>query len=199
MSEPRPRLIGHWLESLTDEQNLLPQEVVGPLLPDEDDAAVRRKVVAYLRSAPGEVVYRGYSDCRFRCGAEDEEMGHSEYRNAGWAWPEGLVHYVEHHGICLPEPFVRMVWASESLPPASRELGPALVDPAFWAGWCQEQRHLGLHRRRRELVRGDAWQRWWAEARGAGRGPSEADHHDWWCRVVGYRRLIGEAQDVVVE
>lgn len=37
--------------------------------------------------------YKGYSTCRC-CG---QSNGSTEFRKDGWAWPEGLAHYVRHH------------------------------------------------------------------------------------------------------
>jgi hypothetical protein len=67
------------------------------------DSAVQRAVAAYLRSGTVFVVAAGVSACRL-CGAANgsAEQTDGEY----FVWPEVLAHYVEEHGVRLPDEVV---------------------------------------------------------------------------------------------
>jgi hypothetical protein len=53
-----------------------------------------------------------------------------------WCWPEGLCHYVEFHGICLPEEFVAHA-ASRQFRPVDSVPNPLIRnDDRFWRAWC---------------------------------------------------------------
>jgi hypothetical protein len=67
------------------------------------DISVQRTVVDYLRSGTTFVVAAGVSRCRL-CGCAN---GCGELTDgANFVWPEGLAHYVEQHGVRLPEEVV---------------------------------------------------------------------------------------------
>jgi hypothetical protein len=48
------------------------------------------------------VQFRGLSRCRF-CGRDN---GSKELSDRVFSWPEGLPHYLQHHGVRLPDEFV---------------------------------------------------------------------------------------------
>ena len=66
----------------------------------------RHLLISYLKKGLVICGYWGHSWCRFKCGAEGEEMGSKLLTDDIWAWPEGLVHYVEHHNVVLPNEFI---------------------------------------------------------------------------------------------
>src|SRR5271169_3678496 len=95
------KAIGLWIQTLADEERPAPQELVGQL-----PSQVRTALVSYLSNCLRLVQYRGYSWCRFECGAKHSAMGSWDLTDGTWVWPEGLAHYVEVHGVILPEEFV---------------------------------------------------------------------------------------------
>jgi hypothetical protein len=50
----------------------------------------------------------GYSWCRFGCwgGKSWHELGHGEYTDGVWLFPEGFPHYVRHHAVKPPADFL---------------------------------------------------------------------------------------------
>ena len=152
------RLIGYWMNDLRQEHLCLPQEVVSPLPAD-----VRRKLVTYLRGGRPFRFYRGYSWCRFFCGCDSSFMGTTELTDGEWAWPEGLPHYVEEHGITLPEEFVQHAVRLETPPAIARPIAPAFHSESvttasheiqaslhYWSAWCQTHRSGPVRERLRE-------------------------------------------------
>ena len=80
------------------------------------DPAERAMVVEHLKLGTKFVHWLGYSWCRFGC---------KEYNgpncctfDGSWVFPQGLAHYVEAHGVRVPQAFVDHI----------RSLPPALVD-----------------------------------------------------------------------
>jgi hypothetical protein len=65
----------------------------------------RRAVVEYLGRGKLLRQFMGHSKCRF-CG---QLVGSREFTDGSFAWPEGLVHYVEAHAVRLPEAFLERV------------------------------------------------------------------------------------------
>ena len=64
------------------------------------DVTMQRAVAAYLRSGTVFVAGAGVSVCRL-CGAAN---GSTEQTDGDhFVWPEGLAHYVEEHGVRLPD------------------------------------------------------------------------------------------------
>jgi hypothetical protein len=53
-----------------------------------------------------------------------------------WCWPEGLGHYVEFHGICLPDEFVAHAAARQFRPVQSVATPMIREDDRFWRAWC---------------------------------------------------------------
>ena len=127
------RLIGYWLRNLKDHEFCLPQEVVGDL-PSE----VRSQLAAYLDTGALYEHYRGFSWCRFFCGAQLTELGSRELTDGEWVWPEGLAHYVRAHGILLPEEFIKHA-LSQAVPLTATLKGTPL-DLDFWRIWCAARR-----------------------------------------------------------
>jgi len=131
---PAPRLIGYWFNGFTDYDRQFPHPriLIKPnwISPDEKIALLH-----YLRSSPEFEVYRGLSCCRFDCG----DVGHREYWDGVWAWPEGLSHYVECHDVMLPEEFVQHALTHPILtalrPPEDRP-----CDIEYWLGWTDRYR-----------------------------------------------------------
>lgn len=69
------------------------------------DGDERELVVAYLRGGLPVLHMMGFSPCRI-C---DSANGNAELTDGSYLWPEGLTHYVEHHGVRLPREFERHV------------------------------------------------------------------------------------------
>jgi hypothetical protein len=69
------------------------------------DASEREKVADHLRRGFVARAYLGKSRCRL-CG---EPVGSLELSDGVFIWPDGLVHYVETHGVRLPGRFVEHV------------------------------------------------------------------------------------------
>jgi len=96
------------------------------------------RVVRYLRSAlPGDP-RMGYSWCRFRCGISDREMGCGERLDGVWIWPDGLAHYVEAHGVPLPDEVIATMQANDWEPPREFPQFEGTkweIDNSFWEAW----------------------------------------------------------------
>tara|TARA_R110002072_G_scaffold302713_1_gene487909 strand:- start:948 stop:1358 length:411 start_codon:yes stop_codon:yes gene_type:complete len=74
---------------------------------DEDwDPSQRAEVAAYLARGARVMTFAGYSTCRM-CGFA--RKGDSCLNDERYVWPEGLVHYLEEHGLRPPGEFVRHV------------------------------------------------------------------------------------------
>jgi hypothetical protein len=86
------------------------------------NAAERENVADYLRRGFVARAYMGKSRCRF-CG---ELIGSLELSDGVFIWPEGLAHYLDVHGVRLPERFLAHV------PARSEELETAEMDDDWW-------------------------------------------------------------------
>ena len=64
---------------------------------DEKQAIITRLKNSYALPYP----YAGKSWCRFNCG--EIEMGNRDYSDGVYLFPEGLLHYIEQHGVKLPD------------------------------------------------------------------------------------------------
>lgn len=126
------KAVGWWISSLMDEGLPAPQEFVGEL-PRE----TRMQLTRHLNRGLHLVQYRGYSWCRFGCGIKDFEMGSWDLTDGLWVWPQGLAHYVEVHGIVLPEEFVSHV-LSEPVP--MKPDPPPMYDFNYWTDWSSARR-----------------------------------------------------------
>ena len=65
---------------------------------------LKRRLVDYLRAGSAFAHYKGLSNCRL-CSKWDN--GSAELTDGVWKWPEGLSHYIDVHGVMLPEEFVK--------------------------------------------------------------------------------------------
>ena len=126
------KLIGCWIASVGDQDLPAPQELVGEL-PGE----VRKALVSYLATGLPLVQYRGLSWCRFHCGIESRRMGSWDLTDGVWVWPEGLAHYVEVHGVILPDEFVRHAL---SAPSRTKPDTAEKYDFDYWIRWCAPRR-----------------------------------------------------------
>ncbi len=122
--------IGYWFNDRAPSPCPRPQRLVGAW-----NEAERTRVVAYLRAGDVLETYRGMSYCRFACGTPDRQMGHQDYTDGTFAWPEGLPHYVEAHAVRLPEHFVAHALAgAPRIAPVNRR-----IDDAPWFAWAKQQ------------------------------------------------------------
>jgi hypothetical protein len=97
-----------------------PQEFIDSGWDDDE----RAEVVLHLRQGIVARRYMGLSECRL-C---RERVGALEMSDGAYIWPEGLAHYVEVHGVRLPQIFV------EHVKVLREELECASVDDSWWRG-----------------------------------------------------------------
>jgi hypothetical protein len=102
------KFIGYWAWPKTEYQ----EASVG--LPDPHDFVdetwdkiQRAACVRYLQAGKTFESWRGWSWCRFACG--ERKMGSQCLTDGTYVWPQGLSHYVERHGVRLPQEFVNHV------------------------------------------------------------------------------------------
>jgi hypothetical protein len=94
------------------------------------------RVVHYLRNGIHADLWMGCSYCRLRCGVPDSEMGSFDLTDGLWLWPEGLAHYVEAHGLPLPEEFIATMKTNAWQPPVElSDTGDGKLDSQFWLEW----------------------------------------------------------------
>lgn len=94
--------VGFWY---SDQEPHLPhpREYVDPSW----DIAERERAMAYLeRCYQPPNIYFGYSWCRLGCPAEPPDIGTQDRTDGTWVFPEGLLHYVRHHALKPPAPFL---------------------------------------------------------------------------------------------
>ena len=94
--------IGFWHEPQSgrlpaDPTRLVRPDWAGPLRP---------RLIEYLRFGHKLIGYLGSSFCRFQCGAPRARLGLWDLTDGVWIWPEGLAHYLEVHGLALPDAFL---------------------------------------------------------------------------------------------
>jgi hypothetical protein len=67
----------------------------------------KEKVINHLKN--GQIIrsWMGFSWCRFRC--KNDGLGAADLTDGTYIWPEGLSHYLENHGVRLPQEFVEHV------------------------------------------------------------------------------------------
>ncbi len=134
------RRIGYWDGPAAQEG--LP-DVCDFVLADSD-IAVQRPVAAYLRSGTVYVAAAGVSTCQL-CGVAN---GNTELTDgAHFVWPEGLAHYVEEHGVRLPDevvtvaargtaPAVDALWFAHAL----LDTGELTIDTHWWSSLAEARR-----------------------------------------------------------
>jgi len=140
------KIIGYWL----NENNASEAHYPDPRnFVDHDWLAKERSLlVSYLSSYQDFIGYRGHSWCRFRCGIPNASMGSRIFTDGVWAWPEGLAHYVEHHGVVLPGEFIEHCRANRWIcpsPPLRSEADKNRrwsFDESFWLEWANNRTHL---------------------------------------------------------
>ena len=120
--------LGYWFNDLAPNAYPRPQRLVGAW-----DPGLRSKAIAYLRAGEVLETYRGKSFCRFACKVQD--MGHRDYTDGRFAWPEGLAHYVEAHDVQLPEAFVAHVFSGA----ARTEPKGRRIDDEPWLAWATKR------------------------------------------------------------
>lgn len=125
--------IGYWFNPHAPTERPRPQALVGRWSP-----ARRAAVVAYLRAGATFERYPGGTFCRFGCGVDAAALGRRDLFDGAWVWPEGLAHYVEAHGVRLPERFVRRALAREgAAAPARPRRRDGMIDERGWIAWAR--------------------------------------------------------------
>ncbi len=113
-TSPGTKLVGYWKP--------LPgrgYDGQGDSLPDPKlavgisyDKKTLLMICGYLDGGKVRNSFRGSSYCRFACGTPDHVLGHLCLTDGVWQWPSGLIHYVRHHDVQLPEEFLNHILAS---------------------------------------------------------------------------------------
>lgn len=67
---------------------------------------LRPHIIDYVRVGHRLTGYLGALFCRYGCGAPRARLGLWDLTDGVWLWPEGLVHYLEVHGLALPDAFL---------------------------------------------------------------------------------------------
>ncbi len=131
----RLEVLGWWFRPLAPTTLPRPQ-----LLVSGQDSAEVAMVARYLRAGSTIVAYPEPSFCRFDCGEVD--MGSRDLTDGTFVWPDGLVHYVERHGVRLPGHFVAHALARNGTIAPFRPPKAAfgLYDAGPWQRWSREQR-----------------------------------------------------------
>lgn len=123
------------------------RSLLEPNLPDPawfvknwQTASKQAKVLQYLRQGQPKIFWMGYSWCRFRCGVATSGMGTADLTDGTYCWPEGLAHYLEQHGVRLPDAFVDHVDRQASFPMLAATDVPEIcaIDMTWWQqqqGW----------------------------------------------------------------
>lgn len=95
------------------------------------------RILAYLRGGVEWAGYRGQARCRLGC---EPPIGGRELTDGEWVWPEGLAHYVEAHGVRLPEDLVATMRAHRfSIPKNAATQRKQGLDGEPWLRWCAQQ------------------------------------------------------------
>lgn len=94
------------------------------------DINERDKVIMHLKNGTLFKTYRGYSQCRFDCSLPYGSLGHREYTDGVYYWPEGLSHYLEKHHVRLPQVFVDHVLSYQ---PLQFSIEASETDESWWA------------------------------------------------------------------
>lgn len=127
--------LGFWAKGPGDSRYVLPAALVDPAW----ECDRREKIVRYLRDAPQQAGYMGWSYCRFKCGVPDSRMGDSDLSDGTYYWPQGLFHYVEQHNVRLPSDFIDHMETQNFKPPQDLAIGQFSSEDAqrdFWISWC---------------------------------------------------------------
>lgn len=130
----RLEVLGWWFHERTPDVWPRPQRLVGRWRAKE-----RAAVLGYLAAGRTLVTYPRGSCCRFACGTR--AMGNRDLTDGTFVWPDGLLHYVERHGVRLPERFVARALAGNGVvrPFALPEPRSGLFDAEPWLRWARAQ------------------------------------------------------------
>jgi hypothetical protein len=139
------RGVGYWIDPGLPDTGVwraIPQVILAKLGPRPPDP----QLVSYLRRGHRFELWRGWSWCRFHCGVEGQPMGHADLTDGTWVWSEGLAHYVEAHGLALPDEFVELAQANRGLvPPLPKEVElmtwaekDTRINSTFWNNWYEK-------------------------------------------------------------
>ena len=132
------RLIGYWW---SESEPHFPHPA--RFVDERWDQAERAQVAAYLRAGVEYVHYRGYSHSRMPGGPPDREMGAREFTDGVWAWPEGLVVYVERFAVRPPEEFLAHARANGCRIPSDLDMAALeeadVVDTSWWEAWARSR------------------------------------------------------------
>lgn len=131
---PRLEVLGWWFSPFAPSTLPRPQALAGGL-----ESVARAAVLRYLRAGKVLVTFPEPSFCRFDCG--ETAMGTKDLTDGRYVWPEGLAHYVERHGVRLPEAFVGHVQerGGELLPFKLPKATFGLYDRGPWLAWAKAQ------------------------------------------------------------
>jgi hypothetical protein len=99
----------------------------------------RARLVKYLTEGRLWQMYVGFSFCRFECGIPRHHMGSASLTDGVWGWPEGLAHYVESHGIALPDQFLEHARANEFRMVERVREGRLYADETLWEVWAESR------------------------------------------------------------
>lgn len=91
--------VGYWKSE--DEPHLPDPTTLGQI-----DPTVKYLVLQYLSKGKTHIAWKGYSNCRFKCGIPSHKMGSTCRTDGTYQWPEGLYHYVDEHNVTLPQDFI---------------------------------------------------------------------------------------------
>ena len=61
-----------------------------------------------------------------------------ELTDGVWCWPEEVAHYMEVHGVRLPDEFVAYAAARDFRPPTTKPRMHFRVQLEFWTDWCRK-------------------------------------------------------------
>jgi len=141
-----PKLLGYWAylpESASAQHNPMPAwpDVRRAVQPGWCQSE-RVKLLNYLRAGYLYCAYCGYSSCRFNCRHTYSFLGTAELTDGEWVWPDGLIHYIDRHGVALPEEFMQSLRARQwTIPPLDEVLE---LIPKVKLNYCGEDEYADL-------------------------------------------------------
>src|SRR5262245_56163586 len=86
------KAVGYWLSSDSQDDDLPDPRL---LVRKNWCRGEKTLILSYLKSGSTFARWRGFSYCRFRCGAPYAEIGSRCLTDGIWVWPEGLAHYLK--------------------------------------------------------------------------------------------------------
>jgi hypothetical protein len=94
--------IGYWHEPGSGRLPADPARLVRP----HWAGPLRGHIIDYVRTGHKLIGYMGSSFCRFGCGEPRARLGLWDLTDGVWLWPQGLAHYLDVHGLALPDAFL---------------------------------------------------------------------------------------------